>query len=341
MNRKNRLTLIILAATAIIALGVGLIFKPARAKEPKVKSPESRLIGVFITKDYVDTFNVEAYINDNPDILVSRETTVSLEESSKYHNRIYAKKTNPDSNDYSIHDYYFEGFEGIRCFTVSLNKPRPVPNSPTGEIDEAYMTHISISDAECSSSRHYEDGKSENGSYNPQLCESELNCFIYAFPTGDDSPVGMYCNPVYQDKDGEVYMTGGECILAASDESSVGMTLRSTMTEKYEETSSSGESLKEEITVNAELKIVSPAVNYTFSQYDSAGKLINSESFTTKDMPSEIKLLRDCNYAVVTETTENGETKHTLTDKETSDFAYYVASEKSFADKKTCSLIWP
>ena len=90
MNRKNRLAFIILAVTAIVALGVGLIFKPALAKEPNVKSSGDRLIGVFVTKDYVDTFNVEAYINDNPDILVSRETTVSLEDSSKYNNRIYA-----------------------------------------------------------------------------------------------------------------------------------------------------------------------------------------------------------------------------------------------------------
>ena len=201
MNMKNRLTLIILAATAILALGIGLIFKPALAKEPKVKSPGDRLIGVFITKDYVDTFNVDAYINDNPDVLVSRETHISVDDSPKYHDRIYARKTNPDSDDYSLHDYYFEGFEGIRCFTVSLNTPRAVPDSPTGEIDEDYMTHISISDAECSSSRHYDDGKSENGSFKPQMCKSELNCFIYAFPTGDDSTVGMYCNPVYQDND--------------------------------------------------------------------------------------------------------------------------------------------
>ncbi len=338
MNRKNRLTFIILAATALLALGVGLIFKPALAKEPKVKSPGDRLIGVFITKDYVDTFNVEAYINDNPDILLSGETSVALDDSPNYHDRIYAVKTNPDDEN---HDYYFEGFEGIRCFTVSLNTPRPVPNSPTGEIDEDYMTHISISDAECSSSRHYDDSNSEPGAYNPQLCESELNCFIYAFPTGDDSTIGMYCNPVYQDKDGEVYMTGGECILTRGDESSIGMTLKSTMTEKYEETTSSGESSKEEITVNVELKIVSPAINYVFSQYDSAGKLINDESFTSKDMPSEIKLLHDCDYAVVTETTKNGKAKRTLIDKENTRFFYYVASESIFADSKTCEFIWP
>ncbi|MBP5660458.1 MAG: hypothetical protein J6X08_03880 [Lachnospiraceae bacterium] len=338
MNRKNRLAFIILAVTAIAALGVGLIFKPALAKEPKVKSSGDRLIGVFVTKDYVDTFNMEAYINDNPDILVSRETTVSLEDSSKYNNRIYAVKTNPDGEN---HDYYFEGFEGIRCFTVSLNTPRPVPDSPTGEIDEDYVTHISISDAECSSSRHYDDSNSEPGTYNPHFCESELNCFIYAFPTGDGSALGMYCNPVYQDKDGQVYMTGGQCIAAANDESSIGMTLKSTMTEKYEETSSSGESSEETITVNAELKIVSPTINYVFSQYDSEGKLINNESFTSKDMPSEIKLLRDCNYAVVTETTKNGKAKRTLIDKENTRFFYYVASESIFADSKTCEFIWP
>lgn len=338
MNRKNRFAFIILAITAIVALGVGLIFNPALAKEPNVKSSGDRLIGVFVTKDYVDTFNVEAYINDNPDILLSRETSVVLDDFPNYHDRIYAVKTNPAGEN---HDYYFEGFEGIRCFTVSLNTPRPVPDSPTGEIDENYMTHISISDAECSSSRHYEDKDSEDGANNPQLCESELNCFIYAFPTGDDSTIEMYCNPVYQDKDGQVYMTGGQCIATANDESSIGMTLKSTMTEKYEETSSSGESSKEEIAVNVELKIVSPTINYVFSQYDSEGKLINNESFTSKDMPSEIKLLRDCDYAVVTETTKSGQTKRTLVDKENSRFFYYVASESSFADSKTCEFIWP
>ena len=93
MNRKNRLTLIILAATAIIALGVGLIFKPTLAQKTEVKSFGDRLIGVFVTKEYVDSFDFDKFIADNGSALISGSSAVSSEDSLRYQKKIYAVKT--------------------------------------------------------------------------------------------------------------------------------------------------------------------------------------------------------------------------------------------------------
>lgn len=93
MNRKNRLTFIILAATALLALGVGLIFKPALAQNPEVESFGDRLIGVFVTKDYVDNFDFDSFVAKNANALLSGKSVVSSEEPSEYQKKIYATKT--------------------------------------------------------------------------------------------------------------------------------------------------------------------------------------------------------------------------------------------------------
>lgn len=342
MNRKNRLTFIILAATALLALGVGLIFKPALAKEAKVKSPGDRLIGVFVTKDYVDNFDFDSFVAKNANALLSGKSAVSSEEPFEYQKKIYATKTvtpltDEEGGGYS-YDYSFDGYEGLRCFTVQEKTPQVIQDA-TGEfVDEDYITHVAISEMECSTAIRNE---SSDGDFNPDFAELELDCNLYAFADGQSETLGMYCNPVYQDSDGNVYMLSGQCILTSNDELSIGAVLSCTLDNTYEEKASIGESVKEKCTVKVHLNIVAPPADYTVSRYDSAGELIDSQKFSASDMPSEIKVSDGCDYAVVTGTDKAGESRHTLVTKDNPKFAFYTASGGPFADSKACEFIWP
>ena len=342
MNRKNRLTLIILAATAIVALGVGLIFKPALAQNPEVESFGDRLIGVFVTKDYVDNFDFDKFVADNGSALLSGTSVVSPKDSLGYQKKIYAVRTvtpltEEEGGGYS-YDYSFDGYEGLRCFTVQEKTPQVIQDA-TGEfVDEDYITHVAISEMECSTAIRNE---SSDGDFNPDFAELELDCNLYAFADGHSETLGMYCNPVYQDSDGNVYMLSGQCILTSNDELSIGAVLSCTLDDTYEEKASTGESVKEKSTVKVHLNIVSPPADYIVSRYTSAGELIDNKKIAAADMPSEIRVSDNCDYVVVTGTDKSGKTGHTLVDKESSDFTYYEASDKSYADKKTCKFIWP
>lgn len=342
MNRKNRLTLIILAATAIIALGVGLIFKPTLAQKTEVKSFGDRLIGVFVTKEYVDSFDFDKFIADNGSALISGSSAVSSEDSLRYQKKIYAVKTvtllsEEEGGGYS-YDYSFDGYDGLRCFTVQEKTSRLVSDA-TGEfVDDDYITHVGISEMECSTVIRNE---SSDGDYDPDSSELEIDCNLYAFADGESEMLGMYCNPVYQDSEGNVYMLSGQCIFTSNEEISIGTVLSETLDSTYEEKVSSGGSLKEKCTIKVHLNIVSPPADYTVSRYDSEGELIDSQKIAATGMPSEIRVSDNCDYVVVTGTDKAGASRHTLVAKDSPEYKFYVASKGAYADPKTCTFIWP
>ena len=81
------------------------------AKEEGLQSSiEDRIIGVFITKDYIDLFNMEEYLKDNHGKLSSKE--FSVEGSDEYQGRIYATlKTKAHTDEESGEIFEDEEYE--------------------------------------------------------------------------------------------------------------------------------------------------------------------------------------------------------------------------------------
>ena len=340
--RNNRLVGALAAVTVIAALCAGLVFKVSLAKPVEADAAGDKLIGVFVTEDYVDTFDIDAYLNDNAGALLSGDVIVSPEDSQKYSDRIYAVRTedpwvSEDGTEHLSYDYNFEGIEGLRCFMVTEKTGETGDYSNDNNI-VGRVVRILASDMECSSSSNI---KSEEDNPNSEVTESELNCTIYAFPHPGKEVIGIYCNPVYQDAFGNVYMVSGQGISCGNDGYSVGLTISSSIDSSFTETDTTGKTVTEKVTVNVKLSVISEPVSYTFAQYSASGTAIESRNYDSASIPATLKVADDCEYIVVTENLKNGETKRSIVDKEAPDYTYYVVSGSSYAERKTCETIWP
>ena len=341
--KNNRLVCALAAVTVIAALCAGLVFKVSLAKPVEADATGDKLIGVFVTEDYVDTFDIDSFAHENADKLVNGNVTLSLEDSLKYQSRIYAVKsektsTGEDGSEVKSPVYDFEGIDGLKCLFLTEMQSRTVSDYSGEFIDNDYPCHTLDSDMECSSVFSHNVDESAAGA---DTNETELNCYVYAFADSSKEFIGMYCNPVYQDSEGNVYLTSGQCILTGGDAGSEGLTLTNTINESYTETSVTGKTVSEKMSIAVTLQIVSAPVNFLFTQYDSSGMAIDSQNFAPENMPDEYRINVGCEYIVVTETDKDGQIKRSLIDKEASDYTYYVASGKSYANSRKCELIWP
>ena len=163
-----------------------------------VNEGRDKLIGVYISYDYVDLFDVESYINDNArfsdgEIKIKGET-------SQYNGRMYANvkeeiRTSSDGESYTNIQYNFEDIEGIGMYAPTIEDPN--------EEDMAYIS------SQCDDG--ISDMKSNIASSDNEE-KLELSCTVY-IPSGAMSDA-IYVNLVYPREDGSVFLLSGHGFVA-------------------------------------------------------------------------------------------------------------------------------
>ena len=149
------------------------------------KVTEDRLAGVFVTTEYLDLFNAEAYVNDNLRVVGG---DISIEgDTSAYYERIYAQKTVIDEHR---NEYEFVGLDGYGYYSLIEIGETMLDNYHYAGVDEG------ISDPKT----HYKVTDEGEG--------VEMVGTLY-FPSGNSEAV-FYFNPVYQTREGELYVTTGQ-----------------------------------------------------------------------------------------------------------------------------------
>ena len=83
----KKLAIALILALALTLPGCSLL------REDGEPSDADRLVGVYITDSCIDTFDFEAYVNDNAASLLNGDGEVSREDAAKYSRRIYAEVT--------------------------------------------------------------------------------------------------------------------------------------------------------------------------------------------------------------------------------------------------------
>ncbi|ABX42229.1 hypothetical protein [Lachnoclostridium phytofermentans] len=152
-----------------------------------------RLIGVFVTKKYLDLFDMEGYLNDNISKLSGGGEIILDGNDSKYQGRLYAtlktrtlteEKTGEIMN---TKEFIFDNVDGSSYFAAKI---------PATEDEDSYITSGS---GEGISDRHsaYNYGDEENS--------TTLEGTIYLSPSYAGNT--CYINPVFQSVDGSVYAT--------------------------------------------------------------------------------------------------------------------------------------
>lgn len=205
-RREGRLAGLILLGMAVFLGGCSL----AREERQEALGPD-RLIGAYITREYLDLFDMEGYLNNHAGLLEKGSITVGPGQGEEYRGRIYAALEKKDGQ--GTPEYVFEGIEGIPFFM-------PLVKSEDGSGEDLVTARQGpeISDA------HFTSGNS-----------IKLEGVIYY--SGKDSPQ-FYCNPVYQCPDGSVYLTAGTGV---SGQMASGVSLNMQLSETYTVSSADGQ----------------------------------------------------------------------------------------------------
>lgn len=159
-------------------------------------------------------------------------------------------------------EYVFNGVEGMQCFfTVG------------DDTDNAVVTHIdaAFTDKYCDVHAINDDGQSV-----------AMKAKLYLGTSFKDM---LFYNPVYQTASGELYAVGGQ---GNQFEGEPGMSSSLPLSEsvkRYE----NGKMLTYGTSVNIEAEVISEPEKIIVSQFDAAGKLLSSESFTPGALPDSME----------------------------------------------------
>lgn len=207
-----------------------------------------RLVGVYITENYIDSFDFEAYVQDNASSL-SGGGEISREDAAKYTRRIYAEITDGKTS-FPI--------EGIAFIAARYEKDG---ESCTGSDygDKLADVHLSIN------------------------VSDDMETTVLTGKLFADSGAGhmsAYCNPVYQQADGRVYLVPGEGMSA-----NMGSMTHS-LSESCESAKKGERGYGMDITLEVEGRRTSEKLAVLL--YSAEGALLSRTEYAPEEMPEEI-----------------------------------------------------
>lgn len=238
----KKLAIALILVLALMLPGCSLL------REDGEPADADRLVGVYITENYIDSFDFEAYVQDNASSL-SGGGEISREDAAKYTRRIYAEITDGKTS-FPI--------EGIAFIAARYEKDG---ESCTGSDygDKLADVHLSIN------------------------VSDDMETTVLTGKLFADSGAGhmsAYCNPVYQQADGRVYLVPGEGVSA-----NMGSMTHS-LSESCESAKKGERGYGMDITLEVEGRRTSEKLAVLL--YSAEGALLSRTEYAPEEMPEEI-----------------------------------------------------
>lgn len=245
----------------VLALGLGGC-QLARA-DLQEETQADRLIGMYITQEYLDLFDSDRYFNDHINQIMSgKELSAGEAESREYGERIYAVYRETDK---AAGNYVFEGLEGISFFNARTQEGDAFELQADPEV-----TDIKV-------------GVSDSG----QEMEGTIYC-----PT--DRQAVFYCNPVYQTEKGEVYLLAGTGVSGnLTDGASFQQRLNESRTANV-----NGEESSESCTFSINICGQDSYDSYVITEMNEQDQKINEAVYPAAEVPDSITVLPDTAYLI-------------------------------------------
>lgn len=239
----KKLAIALIFAIALMLPGCSLL------REEGESADADRLVGVYITENYIDSFDFEAYVQDNASSLSGGSGEISREDAAKYTRRIYAEITDGKTS-FPI--------EGIAFIAARYEKDG---ESCTGSDygDKLADVHLSIN------------------------VSDDMETTVLTGKLFADSGAGhmsAYCNPVYQQADGRVYLVPGEGVSA-----NMGSMTHS-LSESCESAKKGERGYGMDITLEVEGR--RPSEKLAVLLYSAEGALLSRTEYAPEEMPEEI-----------------------------------------------------
>lgn len=239
----KKLAVALILVLALMLPGCSLL------REDGEPADADRLVGVYITENYIDSFDFEAYVQDNASSLSGGSGEISREDAAKYTRRIYAEITDGKTS-FPI--------EGIAFIAARYEKDG---ESCTGSDygDKLADVHLSIN------------------------VSDDMETTVLTGKLFADSGAGhmsAYCNPVYQQADGRVYLVPGEGVSA-----NMGSMTHS-LSESCESAKKGERGYGMDITLEVEGR--RPSEKLAVLLYSAEGALLSRTEYAPEEMPEEI-----------------------------------------------------
>lgn len=252
--KKLSITLILTLALALSGCSM--------LSEDTAPAQEDRLVGIYITPEYIDTFDFDAYLEDNAAELVgSGGGEISSEDAAKYSQRIYATDNG--------------GREGHIKFPMW---GIPFISARYEDEGESYIGNESSDYMEHGGLHVYSSDEGER---------YEMSGTVYADARGH---VQAYCNPVYQQTDGSIYLVPGQGM--SSDGAGTMTFTLSADSDAYGDVPAWGMSIELDITPKY------PTERVAVLLYGADGSLMSRTEYAPGEVPETIAA-GDAAFAVV------------------------------------------
>lgn len=239
----KKLAIALILALALSLPGCSLL------REDSEPSETDRLVGVYITESYIDTFDFEAYFQDNASSL-SGGGEISREDTEKYSQRIYAEVVDGKTSFPIV---------GVPLIATRYEKDgKSYTGSDCG--DKLADVHLSINNSD-------------------DMVTTVLTGEI--FTDSGSGRVTAYCNPVYQQADGRIYLVPGEGMTADS-----GGSMVFSLSDSRESAVEGEQGYGMEITLTATGRY--PSDKLAVLLYSADGELMGRTEYAPEDIPEEI-----------------------------------------------------
>ncbi|KAF5075089.1 hypothetical protein DSECCO2_174160 [anaerobic digester metagenome] len=321
MNKRIGLTTFALLIMILLA-GCQL------AREDGAEKSADKLIGAFVTSEHINLFDMEGFLNDNGK--VSGGEILVEGNQQKYNGRLYATRkdtveTTEEGGKYTKTTYEFDGIEGTRMFSPTVSESPDDENSYVMSNSDNGVTDFKI-----------------NIKYGDYAEGMELEGNIYVSPSGLENEI--FINPVYQSKDGQVYLVSsvnGYCYSA--DDMEDGSLYTQTIADKVT-VNNNGNSKEFSTSVKVSIAIMKPTAKVAIIQIDKDNKLLKKEEYKPGEVPKELNADSSTEYIIVesTKTMKSGETKveRTIVSKSDDSLWYFLLNDNRVFVKTYTTIIW-
>ena len=303
----------------LLALMLLLTMSGCQLARTETEKTKDRMVGVLITRDYLDLFDMEAYLEDN--LKITGGDIVIDGDTSAYEGRIYASfvpKTLYGENGETMEDedLLFSDLEGIHYVAARMKD--------NGE----YYNRVYSSDGLLNGKASYHSTDFEDS----VTLEGEIWLVQGA---GD---IMAYINPVYQDDDGNFYVTPGQGFHSSGD-SGTGSVFTQTMEDSSTVTNGGIiTTVSNSITISIGIK--PKPLQYRLLQMREDNTILSSADYTPGEMPQDITVSADAAYLLLETHQQSSDTVRTIINPDEDHISTLYAGEDGYLLEDLTFLHW-
>ena len=231
-----------------------------------------RLIGAFITAEYLDLYDMESYLNDHASSLINN-SSITVGNDSRYEGKLMAtvdKQGAESSSEWKVSFGNIKGEYVLMPVTTDENGETMVGNLCTDGVGEPYLNYAVTDDGE----------------------EQDISVTIYQQTTEQEKT--YYVNPVYQTENGDIYaMTGNGYANGTSIEE--GNTMATTLTGESTVVEN-GKTKKDTCKISVQFANMYKPVRTIIYQMNEANQVLKQTAYTPSKVPDTLKVESETAY---------------------------------------------